>query len=185
MSRRRQACPSAFISVAATWKRTWRHPARPLRLFRQGRPSRHGHRDGGPDPDPPPDLRPDPRGRPGLGRPRPDPPPMADVRGRARSAGREQGVENFYQRESERNIRGGLAPAFESQPRAVEAVDCIPVTGQEGLFVLPGHIRPASGRRWGRSAPSTTMRCARASSRPSRTAAGNDVIDSSSRRKLV
>jgi len=31
---------------------------------------------------------------------------MADVRGLARSAGREQGVETFYQRESQRNIRG-------------------------------------------------------------------------------
>ena len=30
--------------------------------------------------------------------------------------------ENFYERESERNLRAGLAPAFESQPKAVEAV---------------------------------------------------------------
>jgi cellulose biosynthesis protein BcsQ len=49
--------------------------------------------------------------------------------------------ENFYQQESNRNIRGGLAPAFESQPRAVEAVECLPVPGQAGLFLLPGHIR--------------------------------------------
>lgn len=38
------------------------------------------------------------------------------------------------------NIKTGLAPAFESQPKAIEAVDCIPVQGQEGLFLLPGHV---------------------------------------------
>ena len=38
------------------------------------------------------------------------------------------------------NIKTGLAPAFESQPRAIEAVDCIPVKGREGLFLLPGHV---------------------------------------------
>lgn len=49
--------------------------------------------------------------------------------------------ENFYQTESTRNIRAGLAPAFESQPRAIQAVDCLPVSDCDGLFLLPGHIR--------------------------------------------
>lgn len=38
------------------------------------------------------------------------------------------------------NIKTGLAPAFESQPRAIEAVDCISLQGQEGLYLLPGHV---------------------------------------------
>jgi cellulose biosynthesis protein BcsQ len=38
------------------------------------------------------------------------------------------------------NIKTGLAPAFESQPRSIEAVDCIPVQGRDGLFLLPGHV---------------------------------------------
>jgi cellulose biosynthesis protein BcsQ len=38
------------------------------------------------------------------------------------------------------NIKTGLAPAFESQPRAIEAIDCIPVAGRDGLFLLPGHV---------------------------------------------
>ncbi|QKD84147.1 AAA family ATPase [Thermoleptolyngbya sichuanensis A183] len=38
------------------------------------------------------------------------------------------------------NIKTGLAPAFESQPRAIEAVDCIPVSGRDDLFLLPGHV---------------------------------------------
>lgn len=47
-------------------------------------------------------------------------------------------LENIYNTTS--NIKTGLAPAFESQPRAIEAVDCIPVQGRDGLFLLPGHI---------------------------------------------
>jgi len=38
------------------------------------------------------------------------------------------------------NIKAGLAPAFESQPRLISAVDCIPIEGQDGLFLLPGHV---------------------------------------------
>lgn len=51
--------------------------------------------------------------------------------------------EQFYETETERNLRAGLAPAFESRPKPIEAVECIPVDGQEGLFMLPGHIRLA------------------------------------------
>jgi len=47
-------------------------------------------------------------------------------------------IENIYNTHS--NIKTGLAPAFESQPRAIEAVDCIEIEGQEGLFLLPGHV---------------------------------------------
>jgi cellulose biosynthesis protein BcsQ len=47
-------------------------------------------------------------------------------------------IENIYNTKS--NIKTGLAPAFESQPRAIEAVDCIPIEGQHGLFLLPGHV---------------------------------------------
>lgn len=49
--------------------------------------------------------------------------------------------EQFYQAEANRNIRDGLVPAFESQPKKIEAVDCVAVPGREGLFLLPGHIR--------------------------------------------
>ena len=53
----------------------------------------------------------------------------------------ETDFENFYENEATGNIRSGLAPAFESQPRAIEPVECVPVQGCEGLFLLPGHIR--------------------------------------------
>ncbi|MBI2888111.1 MAG: AAA family ATPase [Chloroflexi bacterium] len=46
----------------------------------------------------------------------------------------------FYKREIQRNIKAGLAPAFESRPQLIEAVSCVEVDGQPGLFLLPGHI---------------------------------------------
>ena len=52
----------------------------------------------------------------------------------------ESDFENFYATETKRNIRAGLTPAFESQPKAIEAVDCLSVKGRDGLFLLPGHI---------------------------------------------
>lgn len=53
----------------------------------------------------------------------------------------EDEFDKFYESESARNLRAGLVPAFESQPRAIEPVECVPVDGREGLFLLPGHIR--------------------------------------------
>lgn len=47
-------------------------------------------------------------------------------------------IEAIYKTSS--NIKTGLAPAFESQPKAIEAVECIPIEGQDGLFLLPGHL---------------------------------------------
>lgn len=49
-------------------------------------------------------------------------------------------LEDFYGQETGRNLRDGLAPAFESRPAPLEPVDCFPVDGREGLFLLPGHI---------------------------------------------
>ena len=47
----------------------------------------------------------------------------------------ESDFENFYATETKRNIRAGLAPAFESQPKAIEAVDCLPISGCDGPFL--------------------------------------------------
>lgn len=50
----------------------------------------------------------------------------------------EERIQNIYNTTS--NIKTGLAPAFESQPRAIEAVDCVPIEGCQGLYLLPGHV---------------------------------------------
>jgi cellulose biosynthesis protein BcsQ len=38
------------------------------------------------------------------------------------------------------NVKDGLAPAFESQPRQISAVECVHVAGNQNLILLPGHI---------------------------------------------
>jgi cellulose biosynthesis protein BcsQ len=38
------------------------------------------------------------------------------------------------------NIRDGLAPAFESRPTPIQAVECLQIAGNENLVLLPGHI---------------------------------------------
>ncbi|PSF38375.1 hypothetical protein C7H19_05135 [Aphanothece hegewaldii CCALA 016] len=47
-------------------------------------------------------------------------------------------LEEVYKTHS--NIKTGLAPAFESQPKAIDAVDCIEIEGIKGLYLLPGHV---------------------------------------------
>lgn len=38
------------------------------------------------------------------------------------------------------NVKDGLAPAFESQPRQISAVECVEVAGNKNLLLVPGHI---------------------------------------------
>lgn len=38
------------------------------------------------------------------------------------------------------NIKDGLAPAFESQPRQIVPVDCVEVADNKNLYLMPGHI---------------------------------------------
>ena len=49
-------------------------------------------------------------------------------------------LEEFYGKEEGRNLRDGLAPAFESRPERLKAVECIEVADRPDLFLLPGHI---------------------------------------------
>ena len=46
----------------------------------------------------------------------------------------------IYKRDPPNNVKDGLAPAFESQPRGILAVKTVPVGGNDNLFLLPGHI---------------------------------------------
>ncbi|HEU4976727.1 MAG TPA: ParA family protein [Baekduia sp.] len=49
--------------------------------------------------------------------------------------------EDFWTQNVERTLFGALKPAFESEPRLLEPVDCLEVAGCDGLFLLPGHLR--------------------------------------------
>ncbi len=49
-------------------------------------------------------------------------------------------IEEAYKGGGVRNIRDGLAPAFESKPIPLKPVVCEIMRGQENLLLLPGHI---------------------------------------------
>lgn len=49
-------------------------------------------------------------------------------------------LDELYGAAPPNNVKDGLAPAFESQPRQIVAAECIPVAGNDRLFLLPGHI---------------------------------------------
>ncbi|PYE83947.1 ParA family protein [Pseudoroseicyclus aestuarii] len=49
-------------------------------------------------------------------------------------------LEQLYRGKGIKNIRDGLAPAFESKPIPLAPVECQSLEDQENLFLLPGHI---------------------------------------------
>ena len=52
----------------------------------------------------------------------------------------DDGYENWYNSENERNVKAGLSPAFDALPERIKPVNCYAVPQHEGLFLLPGHI---------------------------------------------
>lgn len=50
-------------------------------------------------------------------------------------------AKNFWEENFEKTIFGALKPAFDSEPKVLDPVDCIKIAGMEGLFLLPGHLR--------------------------------------------
>jgi len=52
----------------------------------------------------------------------------------------EDELKTVYESEGVRNIRDGLAPAFESRPVLLEPVTCEDIPGQPNMYLLPGHI---------------------------------------------
>jgi len=51
-----------------------------------------------------------------------------------------QDFDDFYSKHPSANIKAALAPAFESQPKPIEAVECVEVVGRKNLFLVPGHV---------------------------------------------
>lgn len=52
----------------------------------------------------------------------------------------EDELKTVYEAEGVRNIRDGLAPAFESRPELLKPVICEEVPGQPNMYLLPGHL---------------------------------------------
>lgn len=51
-----------------------------------------------------------------------------------------ENVSNFWAETAEENIYSALKPAFFSEPRLLEGVNCLPVKNNENLFLLPGSL---------------------------------------------
>jgi len=51
-----------------------------------------------------------------------------------------EGFEEFYSNNPNRNLKAALSPAFESLPRPIETIETLPVNCSESLFLVPGHI---------------------------------------------
>lgn len=49
-------------------------------------------------------------------------------------------LEAIYKANPPNNVKDGLAPAFESQPRQIVAAECMSIPGNGNLILLPGHI---------------------------------------------
>jgi cellulose biosynthesis protein BcsQ len=64
--------------------------------------------------------------------------PQCNLTGMVLGFSANQDLEEVYNKKQ--NIKAGLAPAFESQPRLIDAVECIPIERRDGLFLLPGHV---------------------------------------------
>lgn len=49
-------------------------------------------------------------------------------------------TKEFWRSVESRNIHNALKPAFLSEPQSLQAVDCLPVPGNDNLFLLPGSL---------------------------------------------
>lgn len=66
--------------------------------------------------------------------------PQCNLTGMVLDLSEADGLEKHYAQHPLGNIKEALEPAFQSRPRPLEPVECVPVDGREGLFLVPGHV---------------------------------------------
>lgn len=66
--------------------------------------------------------------------------PQCNLTGMVLDLTENDALDNFYLENPKRNLRDAVAPAFQSRPRPLEAVECLEVPGREGLYLIPGHV---------------------------------------------
>jgi len=66
--------------------------------------------------------------------------PQCNLTGMVLDLTEEGSLDSFYAENPGRNIRDALEPAFASRPKAVEAVQCVPIDGRDNLYLIPGHV---------------------------------------------
>lgn len=50
------------------------------------------------------------------------------------------GYNDFYEKENRNNLKDALDPAFKSQPKLIEPIDCIRLPQNKNLILFPGHL---------------------------------------------
>jgi cellulose biosynthesis protein BcsQ len=66
--------------------------------------------------------------------------PQCNLSGMVLDLAGEDGLDQFYLANPQRNLKDALEPAFSSRPKALDPVDCVEVPGQERLYLIPGHV---------------------------------------------
>lgn len=66
--------------------------------------------------------------------------PQCNLTGLVLDYEQSEDLDHFYASHPNQNIRAALAPAFEAQPRSIEAVECVKVPLRDGLLLVPGHV---------------------------------------------
>jgi cellulose biosynthesis protein BcsQ len=66
--------------------------------------------------------------------------PQCNLTGLVLNYDQSEDLDSFYSSHPNQNIHAALLPAFEAQPKPIEAVKCIEVSKRPGLFLLPGHV---------------------------------------------
>jgi len=66
--------------------------------------------------------------------------PQCNLTGMVLDLSEADALETFYAENPQRNLKDALEPAFASRPKPLEPVDCLPVGGQDRLYLIPGHV---------------------------------------------
>lgn len=66
--------------------------------------------------------------------------PQCNLTGMVLDLRAEDALDRFYAENPQRNLKDALEPAFASRPKPLQPVDCVEVSGCEGLYLIPGHV---------------------------------------------
>lgn len=66
--------------------------------------------------------------------------PQCNLTGMVLDLSGEGALEKYYAQHPDGNLREALEPAFRSRPRPLSPVECVPVEGMDGLYLIPGHV---------------------------------------------
>lgn len=66
--------------------------------------------------------------------------PQCNLTGMVLEAKKDLSLDTFYEEYPGRNIKAALDPAFSSRPVAIQAIECVEVSGIDGLYLVPGHV---------------------------------------------